>query len=280
MNKRTSGTLFLLPGLAGFTLFFLAPFCLSLAYAFVDKPFQPSFAGLRNFADLLANKAYLRGLGNTLRFIALTVPLNLALPLGAALLIRETGKRRDFFTLLFLIPLVIPSGSMVFFWKTFFAQDGVLNGILNSLFGQTVNWLGTGAALAAMTAIFLWKNLGYNMVLYLAALGSIPKEYYEASSIDGASLAQVFRFVTLPCLAPASVLALIMSIINSFKIFREVYLVTGSYPHESIYTLQHFMNNMFVSLNYPKLTSAAAVLILIIALCTQALLRWERRVSL
>ena len=97
--------------------------------------------------------------------------------------------------------------------------------------------------------------------------------------MDNASPLQVFRHITIPCLLPTTVLALIMSIINSFKIFREVYLITGNYPHESVYTLQHFMNNMFAALNYPRLTSATAALVLIIALFTQFLLKLERRAA-
>jgi multiple sugar transport system permease protein len=131
-----------------------------------------------------------------------------------------------------------------------------------------------------MILIFLWKNCGYNMVLFLAGLGNIPQEYYEAAWMDNASSFQVFRHITVPCLLPTAILALIMSIINSFKIFREIYLITGNYPQESIYTLQHFMNNMFASLNYPRLTSATAVLVLIIAFFTQFLLRLERRAAL
>jgi len=131
-----------------------------------------------------------------------------------------------------------------------------------------------------MALIFIWKNMGYTMILYLSALSSIPRDYYEAAEIDGAGSFAQFRYVTFPCLAPASVLTLTMSVINSFKIFREIYLVTGTYPHESIYTLQHFMNNMFVSLNYPKLTSATTVLTLFITVLTLLLLRWEKKVSL
>jgi multiple sugar transport system permease protein len=117
------------------------------------------------------------------------------------------------------------------------------------------------------------------MVLFLAGLKNIPKDYYEAAWIDSVSSGKIFVHITIPCLIPTGIVSLIMSIINSFKIFREIYLITGNYPHESMYTLQHFMNNMFVSLNYPRLTSATTVLILIIALFTQFLLRTERRIS-
>ena len=246
----------------------------------MDRPIGGSFVGFANFASLFQNRAYLRGLANTIRFIGISTPLNLAIPLGVAMLVNRIVKGREWFSLLFLVPLVIPSGSMVFFWKTLFSYDGALNGMLNSLGIAKINWLDSFLALPVMILIFLWKNCGYNMVLFLAGLGNIPQEYYEAAWMDNASPFETFRHVTLPCLLPTAILALIMSIINSFKIFREIYLITGSYPQESIYTLQHFMNNMFASLNYPRLTSATAVLVLIIALFTQFLLRLERKAAL
>lgn len=271
--------LFLAPGILGFLLFYIWPFCISLGYAFLDKPMGGSFVGIRNFLDLLGSKTYLKGLANTLKFIAVSVPLNMALSLGVAMLVNRSGKRRERYALVFLIPLVIPSGSMVFFWRAVFAGDGFLNGVLRSVGLPKVNWLDSELALLVMVLIFVWKNLGYNMVLYLSGIGSIPREHYEAAGVDGARPWQVFRHITLPSLASTSVLVLIMSIVNSFKVFKEIYLITGAYPHDSIYTTQHFMNNMFASLNYPRLTTATTLLVIIIAVFTQSLLKMERRVS-
>jgi len=273
------GFSFALPGLLGFCVFFIVPFCLSLFYAFMDKPIGGSFAGFANYIGLFQNKAYIRGFMNTLRFIGISTPLNLGVSLGIAMLVNRIKKGREWFSLVFLIPLVIPSGSIVFFWKTLFSYDGALNGILHTLGIAKINWLDSVLAMPVMILIFLWKNCGYNMVLFLAGLGNIPRDYYEAAWMDNASFLQAFLHITVPCLFPTTVLALIMSIINSFKIFREIYLITGSYPHQSIYTLQHFMNNMFASLNYPRLTSATAVLVLIIVFFTQFLLRLERRAA-
>ena len=273
----SQGFIFVLPGLLGFGVFFIVPFCFSFVYAFLDKPVNGSFIGFANFAGLFQNRAYLRGLVNTIRFIGISTPLNLAISLGIAMLINRIIKHREWFSLVFLIPLVIPSGSMVFFWKTLFSYEGALNGLLGGLGIGKVNWLDSYLALPVMILIFLWKNCGYNMILFLAGLGNIPKDYYEAAWMDNASSFQVFRHITVPCLLPTGILALIMSIINSFKIFREIYLITGSYPYEGIYTLQHFMNNMFISLNYPRLTSATAVLVVIMVLFTQSLLRLERK---
>lgn len=282
MKKRRipTGTWFVIPGLLGFALFYILPFCVSFGYAFLSRPVNGSFVGLKNFAELFVNRAYLKGLINTLRFIGISVPLNMGLSLGIAMLIGKLKKRRELFSLIFLIPLVIPSGSMVFFWKSLFSYDGALNGLLTAAGIAKINWLDSSLALFVMVLIFVWKNLGYNMVLYLTGLNNIPKDYYEAASVDGAKPWGAFWHITLPQLATTSVLVLIMSIINSFKVFREIYLITGSYPHDSIYTLQHFMNNMFSSLNYPRLTTATTVLVVIIAVFTQSLLNLERRASM
>lgn len=275
----SQGFIFVLPGLLGFCVFFLLPFGLSLIYAFMDKPIGGSFIGFANFSSLFQNRAYIRGLVNTIRFIGISTPLNLIFPFCIAVLLNRVVKGREWFSLVFLIPLVIPCGSMVFFWKTFFSYEGALNGMLNNFGVVKVNWIDSFLALPVMIFIFLWKNCGYNMVLFLSGLGNIPKDYYEAAWMDNASSFQVLRHITLPCLLPTGILALIMSVINSFKIFREIYLITGSYPQESIYSLQHFMNNMFASLNYPRLTSATAVLVFMIVVLTQFLLHLERKAS-
>lgn len=277
--KRDTAFLFLLPGLIGFLLFYIVPFFYSLGYAFVDKPVNGKFAGLQNFISLFANKAYLKGLKNTMIIIGLSVPANMFLSLTVAMMIHKLKKGKEGFALLFLIPLVIPSGSMVLFWKSLFTYEGALNGLLNVINIAPVNWLETGNVRFVMIVIFIWKNLGYNMVLFLAGLNNIPKQYYEAGKVDGTGKWQAFRHITVIYLLPTFVLVTIMSIINSFKAFKEIYLITGSYPHDSIYILQHFMNNMFTSLNYQKLTTATCVLVLIITVVTQLLFKIEKKVS-
>lgn len=278
-RRFDTAALFILPGLFGFVLFFIWPFFISVGYSFVDKPVGGSFVGFANFIGLFANKAYLKALSNTLFFISVSVPLNVVLSLAVAMLINRARRFREAFVLVFLVPLVIPSGSMVFFWKMLFAYNGYVNFALTALGAGKINWLDTSAVRFVILLIFIWKNLGYNMVLFMAGLNNIPREYYEAARVDGASRAQCFRAITLPNLLPTFVLTLIMSVINSFKVFKEVYLVTGNYPHDSIYMLQHFMNNMFGSLNYQKLATATSVLVLITALSTLLLLRLERKAA-
>lgn len=270
---------FILPSAIGFIIFFIFPFIISLGYAFLDKPIGGQFVWFQNFIGLFQNSSYQKALRNTAIFMGLCVPLNILCSLGISMVIKNVKRYKQLFTLVFLIPLVIPSGSMVFFWKMMFANDGFINGIIVNLGGSAIHWLETGWALFVIVLIFIWKNLGYNIVLLIAGISAIPKDYYEAASIDGAGKWQSFKFITLPYLVPTFVLTTLMSVINSFKVFKEIYLITGDYPQESIYMLQHFMNNMFSSLNYQKLTTATTVLVIAITLITMGLFRIERRVA-
>ena len=127
--------------------------------------------------------------------------------------------------------------------------------------------------------LYLWKNTGYNMVLFLAGLQNIPQEYYESSEIDGAGGWRKFIHITMVYLTPAAFFIFVISIINSFKVFRETYLISGAYPHDSIYMLQHYMNNMFASLDYQKLTSAAFIMAVFIYVLVLSLYKFERKIS-
>ncbi|MDR1687178.1 MAG: sugar ABC transporter permease [Clostridiales bacterium] len=278
-KKAAGGLLFILPGLLGFVLFYIVPFFISLFYSFLSKPIGGYFVGFTNFIGLFNSGPYKQGFTNTMLFIGICVPLNMALSLLAALAINKTGKYKSLFTLIFLIPLVIPSGSTVFFWRNLFSLNGYINGLLNQIGIEKINWLNSPSARYVIVFIFIWKNLGYNIVLFLAGLSNIPKEYYEAAGADGAGKLRCLSSITLPCLLPTTVLILIMSIINSFKVFKEIFMLMDNYPHESVYMLQHFMNNMFQSVNYPRLTTATTILVICITFLTQMLFKLERKVT-
>ena len=276
---KSNAIWFALPSALGFIIFFIFPFFISLGYAFLDKPVGGQFVWFQNFISLFQNTSYQKAVSNTVAFMCICVPLNIICSLGIAMLINSASKHKRLFSLIFLIPLVIPSGSMVFFWKMMFIRDGYVNGLLARIGIAPIAWLETKWALFVIVVIFIWKNLGYNIVLFITGMSGIPKDYYEAASIDGASSLQSFVRITLPFLAPTFVLTTLMSIINSFKVFKEIYLVTGNYPHDSIYMLQHFMNNMFSSLNYAKLTTATTVLVIVITFIAMGLFAIERKVS-
>lgn len=254
-----------LPSLVGLLGFYVIPFVLSISLAVVDNSVLWNFVWMQNFKEVLSSGAFQTALKNTGIFMALCVPLNMVMPLFIALLLNSTKSLKTSFGVIALIPLVIPTGSTVHFWQSMFGLNGLINSLLFP--DNPVNWLNTDYARWIIVFIFIWKNAGYNMVLFLAGLTSIPKEYYECASLEGAGSMRRFFMITLVYLTPTAFLVLVMSIINSFKSFKEIYLLSGEYPHSSIYMLQHYMNNQFGASNYQKLASASYILsIFIIAM--------------
>lgn len=271
--------LMLLLSLAGFSMFYLIPFLLSFVYSMIDNPIHREFTGIQNYVNLFRNVYFMRGLKNTCIFMAISIPLNMLLSLGAAMAIKNMRHYPGFFSLLFLIPLAIPSATSAFFWESFFGLHGTLNRFLFMLHIEGIDWLNGDYGMAVMVVIFIWKNIGYDMTLFLSGLSGIPEQYYEYADVEGAGKWWKFKNVTLTYLTPTLFLTLIMTFVNSFKVFKEIYIITGEYPPDSLYVLQHFMNNMFLSLNYSKLVSAVYILTVVIVLLVSCIFKIERTLS-
>ena len=279
LHKNKMAYLMLSASLLGFLFFYIIPYFISMFYAFVDNPLSKRFVELSNYRDLLNNKYFLRGLKNTIIFMCISIPLNMIISLGLAMICNKIKVFSKYLNLVFLIPLAIPSATTAFFWKQVFSLNGFLNKFLGIFNFEAVDWLNSKYSMYIMVFIFLWKNIGYNMILFIAGLNNIPKSYYECAQLEGASRWQQFRIVTLTYLVPTFFLVFIMTFINSFKVFKEIYILTGDNPHENIYILQHFMNNMFMSLNYPKLVSSISILITVIVSLIIVMFIFEGRVS-
>ena len=281
LNKKYDkvAVLFLAPSLIGFSIFFLIPFVGGLYYSVVDSPIGGKFVGLSNYINLLENPVFLKAGYNTLVFTAICVPLNMLLSLGLAMLLNRRIYGRNILRTAFITPLVVPVASVVLVWQILFDINGTLNSILSSSGVSLVDWMKTDFARLVVVIVYLWKNTGYNMVLFLAGLQNIPREYYESSDIDGADGWHKFIHITMVYLTPAVFFIFVISIINSFKVFRETYLISGAYPHDSIYMLQHYMNNMFASLDYQKLTSAAFIMSVFIYVLVLLLYKAERKIN-
>jgi len=277
-DKKTA-LLFLAPTISGFLVFFLAPFIGGTYYSLVDSPVAGRFVGLANYIGLLKNPIFLKAASNTLIFTGICVPMNIALSLFLALLLKKEVFGRSILRMAFIIPLVVPVASVVLVWQVVFDMKGSLNGLLFALGTGWTDWMKTGWARVIVVIMYLWKNTGYNMVILLAGLQNIPPEYYESADIDGAGPWRKFTDITVTCLTPTMFFVFVISIINSFKVFRETYLIAGPYPQDGIYMLQHYMNNMFISLDYQKLTSAAFLTAVVIYLLILLLFRVERRIS-
>lgn len=250
----------LMPSLIGVLVFFIVPFCVVIYYSVLDNPIYANFVGLDNFLALFKNAAFLRAMRNTGIFTALSVPLSVVLSLWMAFALNSRIPGKSWLRTCFLCPLMVPIASVVLVWQVIFHYHGTLNQV-TELFGlEPVDWLKTNWSYIVLTLMFLWKTLGYNMILFMSAIAGIPTDIVEVAQLEGASSWYTFLHIKLRYLSPTILFVTILSIISSFKMFREVYLLTGDYPFESMYLLQHFMNNTFKSLDYQKLSSAAVLL--------------------
>ena len=254
---------FLSPSLIGVAVFFIVPFFVIVYYSMVNNPIQHQFVFLDNFIALFKNSAFRTASRNTLVFSLIAVPLAVILPFLLAEMLEARIPMKSQFRTFFLSPMMVPVASVVLIWQVLFANNGAMNDFL-ALFGaERIDWLKSSHAQIVVVTMFLWKNIGYNMILVMAGLANIPRELLEVADIDGATPWFKFKNITLRYLSPTILFVTILSLINSFKVFREVYLLTGEYPVESLYMLQHFMNNTFQSLDYQKLSAAAVLMSLV-----------------
>ncbi|WP_418665982.1 carbohydrate ABC transporter permease [Allofournierella sp.] len=268
------GIAFFAPFLVGFGVFYLLPFGMSVVYTFLQNR---EFVFLQNYAGVFAREAFRLALANTLRFLAVCLPLIMVLALLLAMLIHGVCKKNVIFQSVFLFPLVVPVAATVIILKMFLNDNGIVNGMLTLLGGQGKPWLHSQWSFWVLVGLYLWKNVGYNVVLLLAGLNSIPPECIEAAKIDGASAWKTFTHITFPLLLPTMFFVLVVSIANSFKSFREAYLLGGDTPNTSIYMLQHFLNNNFQNANYARLSVAAISLFVVVGTIITLLWNYMRR---
>ena len=254
---------FLSPSLIGVGVFFIVPFGVVVYYSMIDGVGSRNFVFLENFIKLFNNSAFIMAAKNTLQFSAIAVPLAVILAIVLALMLECRIPMKSQFRTFFLSPMMVPVASVVLIWQVLFNYNGTINEFLALFDIAKIDWLQSDHCQAVVIILFLWKNLGYNMILFMAGLANIPKELLEVADVEGASEWYKFFAIKLRYLSPTVLFVTILSLINSFKVFREVYLLTGDYPYEKLYMLQHFMNNTFKSLDYQKLSAAAVVMVLV-----------------
>ncbi|MCI8833824.1 MAG: sugar ABC transporter permease [Ruminococcus sp.] len=261
-RESRDALLFLLPSLLGTGGFVLLPFLDVLRRSFL-RAVGNQFVGWENYRQVLENEAFRLAAGNTARFMLVCLPLLLGISLGLAVLVRQAAWFQREMKTGFLLPMAIPAASMVVFFRMLFDQEGWLNQFLKLLGGDGKRWLTSSSAFWVLVTCYLWKNLGYDLILWLAGLGAVPEEQYEAARVQGAGEWQCFWYITLPQLKETAFVTGLLSFVNAFRVFREAYLLAGDYPHESIYMLQHLFNNWFVNLDMQKMTAAAVLLVLL-----------------
>lgn len=280
MKRAWKGYLLVAPMLAGFLLFYVVSFG-QVVWDSLSQGTGKSqlFVGMENYTRMFQNDMFLQAFGHTLRFLGIGLPVILVLAYALALFLKGVARQFGLLRAVFLLPYVMPVAGTVLLVDLLFSQVGLVNRLLLALGLPLADWLQSPAAFWVMLLLYLWKSTGYAVVLLLSGLLTIPQEHYQVAQVEGASPWQTFRYVTAPQMWYALFLALVFSLINAFKCFREIFLVGGEHPHESVYMLQHFINNAFANLNYQRLSVASVLLFLVIALvlglCTLWVLRKE-----
>ncbi|MCM1325434.1 MAG: sugar ABC transporter permease [Bacteroidales bacterium] len=260
---QISSGLFIAPSFLGVLTFFLLPFLVVIYYSMVDNPISARFVFLDNFASVIRNSAFRTAVTNTATFSVIAVPLSVVLSLILAIVLEAKLPFRSQFRTFFLSPMMVPVASVVLIWQVLFHYNGAVNDILLAFGGEKIDWMKSKYSIIVVVILFLWKNLGYNMILFMAALASIPKDILEVARLESATPLQTFFYIKIRYLSSTILFVTIMSLISSFKIFREIYLLTTDYPYDSIYMLQHFMNNKFKNLDYQTLSAAAILMSLV-----------------
>ena len=252
------GFVFLLPSFLGVSIFVLIPFIDAVRRSF-SETMTRRFVGLENYRLVFANEAFKLAAKNTGKFLLVCIPLLLLLSLFFSILLFSIGRLQNVIKTTFLIPMVIPAASIVLLWRVFFDEYGMLNKIIVHFGGSGTDWMNSSKAFYILVFTYIWKNIGYDIILWLAGLNGISQSVYEAASVDGAGTFTKFIYITLPNLMSTLFIVTVLSLINSFKVFREAYLIAGDYPHESIYMLQHVFNNWFTNLDIQKMCAGAVL---------------------
>lgn len=263
-KKRKFFYLFVLPGFLGIVVFVLLPFGDVVRRSFTTAV-TGQFNGIQNYRTVFENQAFLLAVKNTLNFTLVCIPLLVFSGFVAALLLNTLQNKR-WIKSIYLFPLAMPTATIVLVWKMFFYRQGFLNLLLTRIGQQTGLWeqvcldyLGTPAAFWVLVGSYIWKNMGYTVVLWLAGLMGIPKGLLEAARVVGAGKWKSLWYIVLPNLKGSLYTIVILSFLNSFKIYREAYLTAGAYPDQSIYLMQHLFNNWFVNLELDKMAAAAVL---------------------
>lgn len=251
--------LFLLPGLLGLLLFYIVPFFGGIYYSVTDGSLHNRFVGFQNYIKVWNNTMFRQGLKNTFELSLICAPAIWLMSFIIAAMLRVLGNKSTFFRNVLLLPYLMPSAAIILIWRIIFDYSGVVNRLVVALGYSKINWLDGMAMRLPVILLYIWKNLGFSIVIFAAALQSVPEAYYEYASLEGANAFQREFKITLPLIMPTAFLVFVLAWINTFKIFKEVFYISGAYPSPDIYTLQHYMNNLFNKLEYQNVTTAAYI---------------------
>lgn len=268
--------LFLLPSFAGVSIFVLVPFVDVIRRSFLNVVGN-RIVFLENYWEVVTNTAFRVAVKNTMIFMGVAIPLLLCVSLLIALALNQMRKGVEVLKAGYLLPMAIPVASVVLILRVLFHRNGFLSSALYQLGFSPQDWLQTDKSMWILIGTYVWRNLGYNIILWMAGLAGIPESVYEAAKMDGASGLKTFWFVTLPNLLTSLYMIAVLAILNSFKVFREAYLIGGDYPDKHMYLIQNIFNNWFSQLALGKMAAGAVLVCIVIMLLILLMNRvWNR----
>jgi multiple sugar transport system permease protein len=288
MNTQRAAWILAAPALVVIAVFFFVPVCAALALSLTDFDLYAlaslknlRFVGLDNYLQLLRTPLFWKALWNTLVFVAAGVPLSIVASLGAALLINsKLAWFKPLFRTVFFAPVVTSMVAVAVIWRYLYhTRYGFINYALDGLGIDPVDWLGDPrTSMPAIVIFAVWKNFGYNMIIFLAGLQSIPSDLYEAAELDGAGRLGLLRHITLPALAPTMFMVSILTMTGYFQLFAEPYVMTQGGPLQSTVSVLYFMYEQgFKWWNLGSATAVAFVLFVLMFGVTLLQLRFAGR---
>lgn len=261
--------LFLIPAAIILTVFFFIPFFQTIVLSFQDYTnsiYTPEFIGFGNYIELFKNPVFYKVMLNTFIYLIVAVPILATVPLLLAILINQQIRFANLYKILIYLPVVVSIVVAAIAFKWLYADQGILNYIVNLLGFNSIGWLTDPRyALYSVILVTIWKGIGYYMIIYLAALMSVPKELYEACEIDGANFLQKHLTVTIPHIMPTIALVTTISSISAMKVFAEIYVMTKGGPLNASKTIVYYIyERAFENLDLGFASAMAVVLLLIV----------------
>ncbi len=261
--------LFLLPAAVVLVIFFFIPFFQTFLLSFLDYSnniYQAEFVGLQNYINLFHNPIFYKVMWNTFLYLFIAVPILAIFPLFLAILINQKIKGVTLYKILIYLPVIVSIVVAAIAFKWLYADQGILNYLVTKLGFEPVGWLtDPNFALYSVIIVTIWKGIGYYMIIYLAALMSVPKELYEACDIDGANFLTKHLTVTVPHIMPTIALVTTISAISAMKVFAEIYVMTKGGPLNSSKTIVYYIyERAFENLDLGFASAMAVVLLVIV----------------
>lgn len=281
-REKVSGYLFLTPNIFGFLIFTAIPVLAAFILSFYSWPLlkSPEFIGLENYKNLFFNDPlFIKVVINTLYYVGVYLPLNLIVATCLALWLCTIKKGSGVFRTIFFLPVLAPTVASAFIWKFMFSPDGLINQILSWFQISGPNWLGDSSyAMLAIIIMSVWKQFGLNMVIFIAGIQAIPGQVYESAKIDGANSWNRFWHITLPLLSPALFFGTVMTVITSFQVFDQAFIMTAGGPANSTNTIvMYIYQNGFKFFNMGYASSIAMLLFGVIFAVTMVQVMLQRK---